>query len=42
MLKYEAAIYSHLKGLDGFAHVYWFGYEGDFRVLVLEMLGPNL
>ena len=26
----------------GIPHIYWFGTEGDFNVLVMDMLGPNL
>ena len=28
--------------LVGIPKFYWFGYEGDFAILVTELLGPNL
>jgi serine/threonine protein kinase len=42
LLNEEAEIYSHLAGRAGFPQVYWSGYHDDFRVLVFELLGPNL
>ena len=41
-LKYETSIYHHLRHEDEFAHIYWSGVEGDFNVLVMELLGPNI
>ena len=26
----------------GFPQAYWFGVEGDYNVLVMNILGPNL
>lgn len=42
MIKIEAAIYNALKGERGFPRIYWTGTEGDYNVLVMELLGPNL
>jgi len=42
MIKIEAAIYRTLKGERGFPKVYWTGTEGDYNILVMELLGPNL
>ena len=42
MLEYEAKLYSKLQGQPGFATVHWYGVEGDFKVLVIDMLGPSL
>lgn len=41
-LEVEADIYEELRGRPGIPEVYWRGYECDFRVLVFELLGPNL
>ena len=27
---------------DGIPTVYWFGVEGDYTVLIMAILGPNL
>ena len=34
------SIYSLLK--VGFPKMYWFGKEGDYNILVMELLGKNL
>jgi len=41
-LKYEADIYQLLAGEEGFPKFYWYGSEGDYNVLVIELLGQNL
>ena len=41
MIKIEAAIYKLLRGERGFPKVYWTGTEGEYNVLVMELLGPN-
>lgn len=41
-LKSENSIYEDLKGPAGFPRVYWYGSKDDFRVMVLQILGPNL
>uniref|UniRef100_A0A1B6FI22 non-specific serine/threonine protein kinase n=1 Tax=Cuerna arida TaxID=1464854 RepID=A0A1B6FI22_9HEMI len=38
----EARIYKHCQGADGVPTIKWFGTEGDFNVLVMELLGPSL
>lgn len=41
-LHYEAKIYQILQGNHGIPTVYWFGVEGDYTVLIMAILGPNL
>lgn len=41
-LKYEASIYQLLTGEEGFPKFYWYGSEGDYNVLVIELLGHSL
>ncbi|KAI3326804.1 casein kinase I isoform delta [Xylariaceae sp. AK1471] len=41
-LKTEAYTYRQLAKEVGIARVYWFGDEGDYDVLVFELLGPSL
>jgi predicted Ser/Thr protein kinase len=41
-LKYEASIYQLLTGEEGFPKFYWYGSEGDYNVLVMELLGHSL
>ncbi|ETO16745.1 hypothetical protein RFI_20594 [Reticulomyxa filosa] len=41
-LQYEYKIYKYLKGSIGFPGVKWYGREGDYNILVMEMLGPSL
>ena len=35
-------MYKQSITIVGIPHIYWFGTEGDFNVLVMDMLGPNL
>lgn len=42
VLQYEAKIYEKLEGTVGIPQVYYFGVEGDYFVLVMDILGPNL
>ena len=41
MIKTEAMIYGLLNGEPGFPKVYWSGTEGEYNILVMELLGPN-
>jgi len=38
----EYQIYKRLKGCEGIPKICFFGREGDYNVLVMELLGPNL
>jgi len=42
MLGYESKLYEKLKGEPGVPTMYWYGVEGDFNVLVMDILGPPL
>lgn len=41
-LMYEAKIYTMLQGHIGIPNIHWSGVEGDYNVLVLDLLGPSL
>ncbi|XP_051119315.1 uncharacterized protein LOC127243372 [Andrographis paniculata] len=41
-LLYESKLYKLLHGGTGIPNVKWFGVEGDYNVLVLDLLGPSL
>jgi len=41
-LAYEYRIYRLLRYKTGIPRVHWFGREGDFNVLVMDLLGPSL
>jgi casein kinase 1 len=41
-LLYESKIYRVLQGGYGIPAVKWFGTEGDYNVLVIDLLGPSL
>jgi serine/threonine protein kinase len=41
-LLYESKLYKILAGGVGIPHVRYFGVEGDFNVMVMELLGPSL
>ena len=41
-LQYEYQLYKIFEGGEGIAKVDLFGEEGDFKFLVLELLGPSL
>lgn len=41
-LIYESKIYRVLQGGYGIPGVKWFGSEGDYNVLVIDLLGPSL
>ncbi|KAF8822324.1 putative casein kinase I [Cardiosporidium cionae] len=41
-LMYESKLYRVLSGGVGIPMVHWFGIEGEFNVMVLDLLGPSL
>eukprot|EP00250_Pteridium_aquilinum_P009409 c18650_g1_i1 orf=203-1645(+) len=41
-LMYESKIYRILQGGTGVPNIRWCGVEGDYNVLVLDLLGPSL
>lgn len=41
-LAYEYRLYRILQGHVGIPSVHWFGQEGDYNVLVMDLLGPSL
>jgi len=41
-LAYEYKLYKILAGGVGIPPVRWFGKEGDYNVLVMDLLGPSL
>ncbi|OAY79056.1 Casein kinase I isoform delta-like [Ananas comosus] len=41
-LLYESKLYKILLGGTGIPNVRWFGVEGDYNVLVMDLLGPSL
>ncbi|XP_022721552.1 casein kinase 1-like protein 2 isoform X2 [Durio zibethinus] len=41
-LLYESKLYKILQGGNGISNVRWFGIEGGYNVLVMDLLGPSL
>lgn len=41
-LAYEYRVYRILQGKTGIPNVHWYGKEGDYNVLVVDLLGPSL
>ncbi|PSS07337.1 Casein kinase 1-like protein [Actinidia chinensis var. chinensis] len=41
-LLYESKLYKILQGGTGIPNMRWFGVEGDYNVLVMDLLGPSL
>lgn len=41
-LLYESKLYKILHGGIGVPVVFWYGIEGDYNVMVMELLGPSL
>lgn len=41
-LFYEVKMYKILEGAVGIPSVHWFGIEGEFNVMVMDLLGPSL
>ena len=42
MLQYEASIYKKFVDSPGIPKVYWTGVEGEYTVMVMDLLGPSL
>lgn len=42
LLKIEAAIYEMFHGETGFPRLYWHGSDGEYNILVMELLGPSI
>ncbi|KAA6387532.1 MAG: putative Casein kinase I [Streblomastix strix] len=41
-LMYECKLYKHLNGGPGIPNVKWFGAEGNYNVMVMDLLGSSL
>jgi casein kinase 1 len=41
-LLYESRVIRTLQGGVGIPNIYWYGVEGDYNVMVMELLGPSL
>jgi len=41
-LMYEAKLYKIIGGCPGIPAVHWYGVEGDYNVMVIDLLGPSL
>ena len=41
-LLYESKLYKILAGGVGIPNLHWFGIEGDYNVMVIDLLGPSL
>merc|ERR1712099_48435 len=41
-LLYESKLYKILAGGVGIPNVHWYGVEGDYNVMVVDLLGPSL
>ncbi|KAK7349267.1 hypothetical protein VNO77_06500 [Canavalia gladiata] len=41
-LLYESKLYKLLQGGNGIPNVKWYGVEGEYNVLVMDLLGPSL
>ena len=42
LLLYESKLYKLLAGGIGIPSVHWYGVEGDYNVMVVDLLGPSL
>ncbi|CAN1180801.1 Casein kinase 1-like protein 11 [Linum perenne] len=40
-LHYESKLYMLLQGGTGIPHLKWFGVEGEYNVMVIDLLGPS-
>lgn len=41
-LLYESKIYQNLAGGLGIPNIHWYGVEGEFNVMVIDLMGPSL
>lgn len=41
-LIYEAKIYQNLQGGNGIPEVYWYGVQGNYNILIMELLGTSI
>lgn len=41
-LLYESKLYKLIAGNPGIPNVHWYGMEGEFNVMVIDLLGPSL
>jgi serine/threonine protein kinase len=41
-LLYESKLYKILQGGSGIPNVRWYGVEGDYNVMIIDLLGPSL
>ncbi|XP_078429323.1 casein kinase 1-like protein 10 [Wolffia australiana] len=41
-LHYESKLYLLLQGGTGIPHMRWFGVEGEYNIMVIDLLGPSL
>jgi len=41
-LLYESKLYKILSGAPGIPIIHWYGTEGDYNVMVIELLGPSV
>ncbi|CAK9187795.1 unnamed protein product [Ilex paraguariensis] len=41
-LHYESKLYMLLQGGTGIPHIKWFGVEGEYNAMVIDLLGPSL
>ncbi|CAG9321598.1 unnamed protein product [Blepharisma stoltei] len=41
-LLYESKLYRLLQGGVGIPNIHWFGVEGEYNIMVLDLLGPSL
>ncbi|XP_057964126.1 casein kinase 1-like protein 10 isoform X2 [Malania oleifera] len=41
-LHYESKLYVFLQGGTGIPHLKWFGVEGEYNIMVIDLLGPSL
>ena len=42
MLEYEATLYKKFQGKPGFSQLHYYGKEGDFSAMVIDLQGPSL